>query len=62
MLSINFRSEEDVARIMTFAKLEKEDFKKPVQCINFDIALDNECVQLIEVDDAILSDLEEGNR
>ena len=57
-----FRTEDDVDRIMTFAKLDKETFLKPVQCISFDTDLDNECVQLIEVDNAILSELKEGNK
>ena len=47
---------------MTFAKLDKENFKPTVQCISFETALDNECVQLMEVDKTILSELQEGKR
>lgn len=54
------RTEANVDKILKFAKLNRSDFKPTVQCISFDTALDNECVQLLEVDQTILKDIKQG--
>lgn len=56
------RTEEEVERILCFAKLASADLKPCVQCVGFKSPLDSEAYKLIEVDEHIVDELESGQR
>ncbi|ELT92643.1 hypothetical protein CAPTEDRAFT_140107, partial [Capitella teleta] len=56
------RTVEDVDRILGFAKLTSTDLQPSVQCINFKSPIDNEAFKLMEMNEDMLRELEDGKK
>lgn len=59
---IIYRTLEDINTVLEYAKLEASDVKPTVQCIYFSQQLDNQSFKLLELNDAVLETLTNGEK
>jgi hypothetical protein len=58
----HFRTEEEVERILGFAKLTSAELKPNVQCISFKTPMDHDAFSLMEMEEKMIQQLAEGQK